>query len=148
MISSHSKQSMPVAECPTIGSRGAMYLPVFEKFVYGVLSGEAFHSFGNEAVPPALKMPCLVVVNSDRLKDRLPDTSGGRDMDRSIRVRDWLKESYAVYAPVLRASGDDLKRLDLMGGAHTLEQLMLLGAQDVCIAVPVWQAAFFAETFN
>jgi hypothetical protein len=56
--------------------------------------------------------------------------------------------SYAVYAPILRASGDDLKRLDLMGGTHTLEQLMLLGAQDVCIAVPVWQAAFFAETFD
>lgn len=138
----------PSSNPPSIGACGAMYLPLLEKFVYGVLSGEAFCSFGNEPVSAALKMPCLVVVKLERLKVRLPPTSGVRDIEKSSRVRQWLAENYAVYAPILRGSAHDLNQLDLLGGAHTLDALEKMGSEHVCIAVPVWQAAHFAEAFN
>lgn len=92
-------------------------------------------------------MPCLVVVKSALLKVRLPKTSGSRDMEKFVRVRKWLAENYTVFAPILRAT-HDMEALELMDGTHTLEALVDMGSQHVCIAVPVWQAASFAETFN
>lgn len=127
---------------------GAMWLPSIKRSVYGVLSGNAFNSFGDLRVSGPLKLPCIVVVTMSRLKPYIPDTGGVRDIDRLSRLHDWLKCKDTVHVPVLRAVSPESRNLAILDGTHTLAALEQCGCEHICVAVPVSQAKFFAENYN
>lgn len=125
-----------------------MWLPGLKRSVYGVMSGNAFNSFGDLSVPEPLKVPCLVVVTMSQLKPNIPATGGVRDIDRLSRVHEWLKLKDAVHVPVLRRVSPGSKMFAILDGTHTLAALEQCGCEHIYVAVPVFQATFFAENYN
>ncbi len=128
-----------------------MEIPMKNKSIMGVLGDTARWSFQGRApnADTAWAEPVLVMVDARKLSAALHPRAGNRSPDKVGEVFQWIAERDEIHAPVAcLAQSGDRPTVVLQDGNHTLDALIKMGCEEVCLAVPAGQKSEFIQQFS